>query len=181
MKYSPPGDKRPALAAFTLFLALTAVSAAMFANKSISPWIPQLSAVVFAVCAVQVYVKYILSEYKYAFDDRNLCIDKIVGKKIVPLGSLDLSYSLAEVMSKSEYNEKKSTLPKPDIMFNYCKTMRLRDPFVYLFEFNGKNALLTFEPNGEFVCALNAVINECLARKEEENTPSGDPDDGVEM
>ena len=75
MKYSPKGDKRPAITAFTLSLALTAISTLLFSNGGISPWIPQLSAVVFAVCSVQIYIKYILSEYRYAFGENGLCRD----------------------------------------------------------------------------------------------------------
>lgn len=168
MKYSPKGDKRPAITAFTLSLALTAISTLLFSNGGISPWIPQLSAVVFAVCSVQIYIKYILSEYRYAFDENNLCIDKIVGKRIVPLGSLDLTCSLAEVMSLDVYRKRKDELPKPDLRFNYCKTMRLKNPYVYMFTFNGKNALLTFEPSGEFVDILNDAIRLALENKNSE-------------
>ncbi len=159
MKYSPEGDKRKALSACLIMLALTVVSVVMSANNVFAPWVSQLAMVVFAVCTLQIYLKYILSEYIYAFNHKQLCIDKIVGKRIVPLGALDLSLSISNVMKMSEYKVRCGEFPKVEMRLGYCKTMLLKDPYVYIFEFNGKVAMLCFEPSEEFASALNFAID----------------------
>ena len=159
MKYSPEGDKRRALTACLIMLALTALSVALSAGKVFAPWISQLAMVVFAVCALQIYLKYILSDYVYAFNHTQFCIDKIVGKRIVPLGALDLTMSISHVMKMSEYKEISDEFPKVEMRLGYCKTMGLKDPYVYIFKFNDKVAMLCFEPSDKFASALNFAID----------------------
>ena len=161
MKYSPKGNPKTAIGFCMLAAACVLVFVVMSAQNVCAPWISQLGMIIAAVIAVQVYLRYILSNYTYYCDAGKLVIDKIVGKKIVPLGALDLGCSLSEAIPKSEYAKNKNAYPKVQMNLNYCKTMYAPDPYVYIFSFNGKTAMLAFEPSDEFVFALNRNIRIC--------------------
>lgn len=119
----------------------------------------QITAFVFAILAIQIYLKYVYSRYVYKATEDSLQIYKITGKKSICVASLDYEMSISQVISYEKYLESKNTFPKTNFNVNYCKNLFPKQYSVYFFEFNGKKSMMKFEPDNEFVCYVNELIS----------------------
>ena len=115
----------------------------------------QITAFVFAILAIQIYLKYVYSRYVYKATEDSLQIYKITGKKSICVASLSYAASKSRVMNL----ESKNTFPKTNFNVNYCKNLLPKQYSVYFFEFNGKKSMMKFEPDNEFVCYVNELIS----------------------
>jgi hypothetical protein len=131
-------------------------------------WLFQMVILVLAVLAIQVLLKYILSDYIYELRDTNFLIYKIQGKKSVCLCSLSLTQSMCPVMTRDEFRKRSETLPKHHVSLNYCKNIAPKDEFLYMFDFNGKITLLLFEPDEIFVKHMNNIAEQFIQNRNEE-------------
>lgn len=118
----------------------------------------QISAIIMAVVSIEIFMKFVASDYVYEATDESLKIHKITGKKSICVASLDYNNSYSLVMTGDEYKKNKEKYPKITYNINYTKNINPRKFFVYIFDFNTKNVLLKFEPDDEFCDYVNQRI-----------------------
>lgn len=128
----------------------------------------QLSAIVLAVIALFVFLKYVQCDYVYKLTENELEIYKVTRNKSVCLCSLSYEESICEIVSSEEYKKNKSKHPKTQIATNYCKNIFPETYCLYFFNFNSKKASLKFEPDTAFTQEFNKKINLALFQKETE-------------
>lgn len=124
----------------------------------------QITAIIFAVFSLQIYIKYIACDYVYKACDKDLKIYKVNGKKSICIASLSYDESKSRVMFLSEYNANKKTLPKHSYTVNYAKNLYPDNYCLYLFNFNGKTVRMKFEPDDKFVCYINSLIDKVVVK-----------------
>lgn len=125
----------------------------------------QITALILAMYSVQVYLKYIASDYIYEAAGNSFKIYKITGKKSICVCSLDYEGSLSQVIPFSQYKSSKGDYPKYAFSVNYNKNIRPDNLYVYMFEFNSKVSLMKFEPDDVFVEYINNKIDAALGRR----------------
>lgn len=158
-------SKNSKLTYFILWLCLlcTAVTLILPASLEYYKWTAQLACLVFAICDVQIAVRYILSDYLYFLDGNILKIYKITGKKSVCVLSVSLSDIKGSLYNKEEYKEK-----KVHMKLNYCKNMFAKERKYLLFTFNETECSLCFEPSEEFCkLLLEALCADIKENKDE--------------
>ncbi len=128
----------------------------------------QLSAIIFAITSIEMYMKYVGSDYVYEATESSLKIYKITGKKSICVCSLDYEMSLSLVVSSKEYLANKEKYPKTNFNVNYAKNLSPENYSVYFFWFNDKKCMAKFEPDDVFTQYVNEKINKALSEKEEE-------------
>ncbi len=128
----------------------------------------QITALLLAVFAVELYVKYVANDYVYESTERELKIYKITGNKSICVASLDYEMSLSNMIAVKEYTKNKDSFPKQNFNVNYCKNLSPREYYVYFFEFNGRKTMMKFEPDDVFVNFANEKIEIALKNKENE-------------
>lgn len=128
----------------------------------------QLFAIVTAVVAIQVFLKYIQCDYVYKLGDHELEIFKVTGNNSVCVCSLSYEESLKTAVTNKHYKENKKDFPTSKILINYCKNIFPDEYCLYFFNFNGKVSELKFEPDEIFVNAFNEKITAALSRRESE-------------
>ena len=130
----------------------------------------QVFAIVTAVVAIQVFLKYIQCDYVYKLGEHELEIFKVTGNNSVCVCSLSYEESLKTAVTAKYYKENKKSFPTSKILINYCKSIFPNEYYLYFFNFNGKVSELKFEPDKLFADALNEKITAALSRREfEEN------------
>ena len=127
----------------------------------------QLSALILAVLSVEIYLKYVFSNYIYEATETSLDIYKVSGKKNICVASLSYEMSITQIVSSEKYLNNKSEYPKTNFDVNYCKNINPENYFVYFFEFNGKKSMMKFEPDCEFVEYVNNLIAEAVTDEDE--------------
>lgn len=128
----------------------------------------QLAAVIFAIIALQVFLKYVQSDYIYEAGEHDLKIYKVTGNKSVCVCSLSYEESISCAVKSDYYKQHKNKYPKNKISLNYCKSIFPSDYSVYFFNFNSKTAVLKFEPDEVFSKYLNEKITHVISEKEKE-------------
>jgi len=129
----------------------------------------QITALLLAVVAVEIYMKYVASDYVYDANESVFRVYRVNGKKSICVCSLDYNGSVTKVIRSSEFEAHKKDYPKFNFCVNYCKNLFPKDYYVYMFEFNGKRSLMKFEPDEIFVGYLNSAVGEALKNKNNEN------------
>ncbi|MBR4979374.1 MAG: hypothetical protein IKX77_02365 [Clostridia bacterium] len=174
MTYKPTSKDKTAVF-LSLILAFACIFLLYFSSVfAVYPMIFQIIALFFAVFALQIYLKYIYSNYVYEACENDLKIYRISGKKSICVCSLSYEESTSKVFSSEYYETHKSELPKVRISTNFCKNIFPKDYYLYYFNFNSKQASLKFEPDEIFVKFLNEKIENALLRKERfENSDYG--------
>ena len=127
----------------------------------------QLSALILAVLSVELYLKYVFSNYIYEATESSLDIYKISGKKSICVASLSYEMSMTQIVSSEVYLNNKSDYPKTNFNVNYCKNLSPSEYYVYFFQFNGKNSMLKFEPDKQFAEYVNNLIAEAVTDEDE--------------
>lgn len=153
----------------SLLLAVCAI--ALFAASGVVArfaGIYQISAIIFAVISIEMYMKYVGSDYVYEAGEASLKIYKITGKKSICVCSLDYEMSLSTVVSRSDYEADKGKFPKTDFNVNYAKNLAPENYSVYFFKFNGKTSMLKFEPDADFSAYINEKIMTALENADNE-------------
>ncbi|MGN1121443.1 MAG: hypothetical protein ACI4RV_03675 [Eubacteriales bacterium] len=128
----------------------------------------QVAALAAAIVALEVYLKYVGSDYLYTADDKDLKIYKITGKKSICVCSLNYEESASAVVSSAYVSAHSEKFPKHQIALNYCKNLFPQEYSLYFFNFNGKPARLKFEPDKAFTDYLNQKIYAARSRVEKE-------------
>ena len=122
------------------------------------PALYQISAIIMGVVSIEIYMKYVASDYVYEASENSLKIHRITGKKSVCVGSLDYEMSRSLVIKSSEYLANKSKYPKYNFNVNYAKNLAPKEYYVYFFDFNEKVCMAKFEPDDVFAEYVNKKI-----------------------
>lgn len=166
MTYSPnPDNTRPLF----ITIALTAMSVFCFLFAGHLPnfkWLLQLLFVCFATAAIQMFMKYVLTKFRYVCDGNSLFIYKALGRKELLVGKLELvnsaSYLASEkafLESNENYNIKSS--------YTYTRNFGTKDVFVYVTTLGESNYMIKIEADDEFAKYVNKKIDECLKGSKE--------------
>ena len=127
----------------------------------------QISAIILGVVSIELYMKYVGSDYVYEITEESFRIYKITGKKSICVSSLDYEMSLTEVVSKDVYLSEKENYKKYNFNVNFCKNISPDEYYIYFFEFNEKKCMMKFEPDDVFVNLLNEKIRNALSKSDE--------------
>lgn len=128
----------------------------------------QICAIVLAIIALQIYLKYVQCDYVYKLAEKELEIYKVSAGKSLCVCSLSYEESICEIVSSEAYKKEKKKYPKTQIATNYCKNIFPETYSLYFFNFNSKKAMLKFEPDDIFIEEFNKKINIALFSKETE-------------
>lgn len=169
MTYRPKETSKAAR--LTAFIAVALAAGLFYASAVVKnyPFAYQFAAIVLMIAGVEVLVKYVLSDHVYEAADKDLKIYRVMGKKSVCIASLAYEESLCEVVASNDYQAKKDRFPKTQIVVNACKNVFPQSYSLYFFNFNGRNAVLKFEPDALFAAYLDDKIRAALAAKEDED------------
>lgn len=162
MTYQPNSKNTPekVLSLSMAILAVVLFSSSGFVEKFSGMY--QITAFVFAIVSIQIYLKYVFSNYIYKATEDSLQVYKVTGKKSICVASLDYEMSISQIINSEKYLESKHTYPKTNFNVNYCKNLFPKNYSVYFFEFNGKKSMMKFEPDSEFANYVNALISQAV-------------------
>ena len=122
----------------------------------------------FAALALSILfvVRYSLTEFEYSVYDGTFSVTKIVGNKRTVICSVALETAI-DLLEVRDYNHLPSS-EKAVIKYSLNQNMKAKS-YVFLCLFNGKRAMIKFEPNVEFVSILKQEINTAKSNSENEN------------
>ena len=106
----PKKDKKASLTA--LLAAVFSVLCFAFSSFMNAPVVYQLTGLVLAVVALQVYMKFVQSGYVYEVTENDLRIHKTTGNKSTTVCSMSLEESLTGVLSAAYAAKNAAKLPK---------------------------------------------------------------------
>lgn len=152
-----------------LALVTAAAAIVLFVVGGFTEYFPglyQISAIIMGIVSIELYMKYVGSDYVYEASENSLRIYKITGKKSICVCSLDYEMSLSEIVTADKYLEEKSKYPKYDFNVNYCKNLSPDKYCVYFFWFKEKRCMAKFEPDEVFVQYVNEKIRAALENAE---------------
>ncbi len=168
MTYRPP-KKNMSAVFLSIFCFVFSVIAFYIAPRiGTYMWLYQISAIVFAVFALQVFMKYVQSDYVYKADEHDLKIYKVTGNKSVCVCSLNYEESISGVVPAGLVEKNKNGYPKTKIVLNFCKNIFPDEYSLYYFNFNGKASVLKFEPDEIFTNYINEKISAAIRAVENE-------------
>lgn len=147
-------------------------SIVLFAVSGIVPTLVvlyQISAFLLAVVSIEIYIKYVASDYIYEACDDCFKVYKVTGKRSICVSSLDYEMSLSQVVSNVEYDEEKERFPRSNFNVNFCKNLAPQSYYVYFFEFNGKKSMMKFEPDSVFADYINDKIAQAWEKSESQD------------
>lgn len=149
-----------------LLVSVVVTALIFFVGTSIQQYGPLVQMVGFLALIVAIWlnIRYSLTEYEYAVGNGDFCVTKITGNKRQTVCNIALSTAI-DIISKRDYDHLPSS-EKAIIKYSHNQNMKA-ESFVFLCVFNGKKAMIEFEPNKEFVAIVkNEII---LAKNSEEN------------
>lgn len=143
----------------TGFLYFSSIVCFMITTFNISFKLPlQLFAIVLALFAIQLTLRFISYDFSYSIDDRGprtLKIYRIQGKKSTLAFGLLFEYIYK--IEKVKGNIKKSN-EKPHQISNYCGTLLLQDYYLVYYKDEGKDCALKLEINDAFANEIELRI-----------------------
>ncbi len=101
-------------------------------------------------------VRYSLTEFEYAVSNGDFSVVKITGNRRQQICCVALE-SAIDLFTKRDYQHLPSN-EKGIIKYSLNQNMKA-DSYVFLCEFNGKRAMIEFEPNEAFVSILKQEIS----------------------
>lgn len=130
---------------------------------------------VFLVISIALVVKYTMTELEYTIEGEDFFVTKIVGNKRTVVCSVNLETAIG-LYKKEDYQHLQSN-EKAIIKYVLNQNMKARS-YVYLCEFNGKRAMIEFEPNETFVGIMNDAIEN--AKKHKDDFENGESEENGE-
>ncbi len=141
-----------------LFLSV-AVTLLLFLLSSLETPIKgilNLSAFATLMVSILVNVRYSLTEFEYTVGNGDFSVTKIIGNRRQVVCCVALETAI-ELIPKRDYVHLPSA-EKGIIKYSLNQNMRA-DSFVFLCHFNGKRAMIEFEPNKQFIAILKDEIS----------------------
>ncbi len=159
--------ERNASQARRLLFVSAAVTAILFLISTLQiPYasLVQLSGFVSLMIAILLNVRYSLTEFEYSVGNGDFSVTRITGnrRQVVCNVAIETAISLLE---KRDYDHLPSS-EKAIIKYSLNQNMRAQS-YVFLCDFNGKRAMIEFEPNHEFVAILKDEIAKYVSSEEE--------------
>ncbi len=168
MTFRPPRKNMSAVYLSGFCMVFAVIAFYISSKVEMYIWIYQVSAIVFAVFALQVFMKYVQSDYVYKADEHDLKIYKITGDKSVCVCSLNYEESISGVVTAQQAAKNKNDYPPTKIALNFCKNIFPDKYSLYYFNFNGKASVLKFEPDEIFTNFVNEKISAAIRAVENE-------------
>lgn len=169
MTYRPPEENKKAKLLSLIFAAAAVTLFVVSTQVTRYPFAYQLAGVITAIIAVEIYLKYVFSEYTYEAAKDDLKVYRVTGSKSVCVCSLAFSESLCTLVPSAAYEKDKAAYPKTKLAVNACKNISPTRLTYYFFSFNGKNAFLKFEPDAMFASYADERIRAAMKHKEDED------------
>lgn len=116
--------------------------------------------------SILLVVRYSLTEFEYAISDGCFSVVKIVGNKRTPVCQVALETAI-DLLEKRDYTHLPSS-EKAIIKYSLNQNIKANS-YVFLCMFNGKRAMIEFEPNPEFVAIIKHEIKIAKHNAESEN------------
>lgn len=136
-------------------LILSVLSFYLSARFPLFKAIGQLLSVLLLLLFVQITTKYLLTDYRYGFEDGSLLLSSRQGKKEKNLGSLPLQNTCMLFDQKAWLEEKAKH--KITHRFSYCQNLFPKKPY-YLLSPEGEGfVLLVFEPDETLLTILSGI------------------------
>ena len=98
-------------------------------------------------------VKYLLTDYRYAWENGNLILSSRLGRKEKNLGSIPIT-NHCHLVKKEQWDK---TEAKPKSRFSYCQNLFPPNAF-YLVVSDKESYLLCFEPDETLLALLQSAI-----------------------
>ncbi len=166
MRYSPPNENTKPLM-ITILLTVMAIFSLLFAGQFQNiKWLFQLLFLCLATAAIQMFLKYVLTKFEYVCDGESLSIYKVMGRRKLCVGSLELKNSVCEIMPYSIYLENKENY-SIDSVYSYTRNYKTDNVYVYIFCYSGSYTVIKLEINDQYAEYINIHINEKLKGKNE--------------
>ena len=115
----------------------------------------RMLAIIALMAAILLNVRYSLTEYEYIVENGDFSVVKITGNRRQTVCCVALSTAIS-LLEKRDYDHLPSS-EKAVIKYSLNQNM-IADSYVFLCEFNGKKAMIEFEPNDAFVTILKKEI-----------------------
>ncbi len=131
--------------------------------------IVQLGGYISLVVSILLVCRFSMTELEYSVTDCDFAVTKIVGNKRTPMCCVALETAI-DVFEKADYDK----LPRSEkgiTKYSLNQNMFAKS-YVFLCEFNGRRAMIEFEPNIQFVMILKNAIKD--AKHQSENGKSND-------
>ena len=107
---------------------------------------------------VQITTKYLLTDYRYGFEEGCLVLSSRQGKQEKSLGSIPIT-SESLLLTRKEWEEKKKDKHKrPAKSFSYCQNLFPENPYYLLTPEGDGFVLLVFEPDKPLLALLKKEI-----------------------
>ena len=167
MRYTPKiNNTKPLL--ITILLTVIAISDLLFASQMLSlKWLFQLLFLCFATCAMQIFIKYVLTTYEYYLEENTLYIYKILGKRKLCVANFVLSNIENKLEKLSDCKSNESEFSKKEIL-NYVRNMQFTDIYSLTYNLYGTRYLVKLETDENFALLLNERI-ECAIREKDDD------------
>ena len=157
MKYSPkPENVRPMM--LTVFLTVVAVMCVLFAGEAQRlRWLFQLLFVCFATGAIQILLKYVLTQYEYVCDGKALAVYKSMGKKQLLVAELVLERAATTLLTDKDFKNISADYDV-EATYSFVRNLKADGVYVYLDDDGGRISAVKLELSEEFAAYLNEII-----------------------
>lgn len=116
----------------------------------------RLSGLISLMVSILLNVRYSLTEFEYSVANGNFTVTKITGNRRQHVCCVALETAI-DIMPKRDYEHLPSA-EKGIIKYSLNQNMKA-DSYVFLCNFNGKRAMIEFEPNDAFVSIIKREIS----------------------
>ena len=166
MTYRP--NQKGKYAQIITFLCIVVAVLLFFASTKVQMYVfvYQITAIVLMVAGIEIFMKYVMSDYVYKASEQDIEIYKVTGNKSVCICSLSYEESVSGVVTRDYCDSHREKFGKSKITVNYCKNIFPKEYSLYFFNFNSKLALLKFEPDEAFTKYMNEKITAAISAKE---------------
>ena len=153
-----------------LLLTCAVVTLSIFFISTVVPAyssLVELGGFVSLIVSILLVYRYSMTEFEYTVTDCDFTITRIVGNKRTPTCCVALETAI-DLYEKSDY-DKLSKIEKGITKYSLNQNMFAKS-YVFLCEFNGRRAMIEFEPNDQFAMILKSAIKN--ANEKSENSES---------
>ena len=157
MEYTPPKEKKgKRLSVVFLVIACVGLIGASVLDIRYRVFY-QLIAFLVYLFSFELLNRYYLTSFYYTVNEKDFIITKRMGKRTQTVCNLALSTLLGIEKTPKTKEEKEmfsSRFGKALLRYNYCQALQPKSSYTIVFEFNGKNAAIAFEPNEAMVLCI---------------------------
>lgn len=162
MIYKPPVKNYTAQVLILICFAITlTLVIGSFQIKEYS-YIFQILTLPFLIIGIQLFFRFILSDYVYEITQSHLYIYPIQAKRRLCAEAFAFSDFQSPLMSKKEYLLAKKAEKTPLIYLNFCKNISSADETYCFVDYTGKRAVLIFEADNIFKEQINKKIEQII-------------------